>query len=97
MKFVQSVRCWRVLVVIGKEMLKRVTDKYKDYLRIVVVSYNDEIEFYEHCGFEKADDASPMFITDLWTWLRSIYLFLKLLEKISYFFNFIFFNIFGKD
>ena len=67
MKFVQSVRCWRVLVVIGKEMLKRVTDKYKDYLRIVVVSYNDEIEFYEHCGFEKADDASPMFITDLWT------------------------------
>ena len=52
---------------IGKEMMKRVTDKYKDYLRIVVVSYNDEIEFYEHCGFEKADDASPMFITDLWT------------------------------
>ena len=51
----------------GKEMMKRVTDKYKDYLRIVVVSYNDEIEFYEHCGFEKADDASPMFITDLWT------------------------------
>ena len=48
-------------------MLKRVTDKYKDYLRIVVVSYDDEIEFYEHCGFEKADDASPMFITDLWT------------------------------
>ena len=46
---------------------KRVTDKYDDYLRIVVVSYDDEIEFYEHCGFEKADDASPMFITDLWT------------------------------
>ena len=52
---------------IGKELLKRVTDKYDDYLRIVVVSYDDEIEFYEHCGFEKADDASPMFITDLWT------------------------------
>ena len=52
---------------IGKELLKRVTDKYDDYLRIVVVSYDDEIEFYEHCGLEKADDASPMFITDLWT------------------------------
>ena len=52
---------------IGKELLRRVTDKYDDYLRIVVVSYDDEIEFYEHCGFEKADDASPMFITDLWT------------------------------
>ncbi len=52
---------------IGKELLKRITDHYSDYLRIVVVSYDDEIEFYEHCGFEKAEDASPMFITDLWT------------------------------
>ena len=52
---------------IGKELLKRVTNHYDDYLRIVVVAYNDEIEFYEHCGFKKADDASPMFITDLWT------------------------------
>lgn len=52
---------------IGKELVKRVTDHYKDYLRIVVVAYNEEIKFYEYCGFEKADDASPMFITKLWT------------------------------
>lgn len=39
----------------------------KDYLRIVIVAYNDEIGFYESCGFKKSDDASPMFITDLWT------------------------------
>ena len=52
---------------IGKELVKRVTDHYKDYLRIVVVAYDEEIKFYEYCGFEKADDASPMFITKLWT------------------------------
>lgn len=51
---------------IGKELLNRITTHYKDYMRIVVVSYNDEIKFYEYCGFEKADDASPMFITKLW-------------------------------
>lgn len=26
-----------------------------------------ELAFYEHCGFKKADDASAMFITSLWT------------------------------
>ena len=52
---------------IGKELVRRVTEHYKDYLRIVVVAYNEEIKFYEYCGFEKADDASPMFITKLWT------------------------------
>ena len=52
---------------IGKELLQRIKDHYKDYMRIVVVAYNDEIKFYEYCGFEKAEDASPMFITELWT------------------------------
>ena len=52
---------------IGKELLQRSKDHYKDYMRIVVVAYNDEIKFYEYCGFEKAEDASPMFITELWT------------------------------
>ena len=40
---------------------------YKDYLRIVIVAYNEELDFYSSCGFKKADDASPMFITTLWT------------------------------
>lgn len=40
---------------------------YKDYLRIVLVAYNDELEFYKHMGFKKAEDASAMFITSLWT------------------------------
>ena len=52
---------------IGKQLVKKMKDIYKDYLRLVIVAYNDEIGFYESCGFEKADNASPMFITELWT------------------------------
>ena len=52
---------------IGKELVRQVKEIYKDYLRIVVVGYDDEVGFYENCGFEKAEDASPLFITDLWT------------------------------
>lgn len=52
---------------IGQMLVDRVTEYYKDYLRIAVIAYNAEVEFYEHCGFKKADDASPMFITSLWT------------------------------
>ena len=52
---------------IGKELVERVKEIYKNYLRVVVVAYNEELAFYEHCGFKKADDASAMFITSLWT------------------------------
>ena len=52
---------------IGKMLVEKMTTHYKDYLRIVVVAYNDEVGFYEHCGFKKAADASAMFITSLWT------------------------------
>ena len=52
---------------IGRTLVALVKQKYKDYLRIAVIAYNDEITFYENCGFEKSADASPMFITSLWT------------------------------
>ena len=52
---------------IGRTLVDMVKEHYKDYLRIAVIAYNDEIHFYEHCGFEKSNDASPMFITSLWT------------------------------
>ena len=51
---------------IGKDLVLKIKEIYKDYLRIVVAGY-DEVGFYENCGFEKTDDASPLFITDLWT------------------------------
>lgn len=52
---------------IGKKLVEMMKEAYKDYLRIVLVAYNEELGFYESCGFEKAKDSSPMFITELWT------------------------------
>ena len=52
---------------IGRRLVEMTRDHYKDYLRIVVVAYDEETHFYEHCGFKKADGASAMFITELWT------------------------------
>ncbi|MBR5643735.1 MAG: GNAT family N-acetyltransferase [Salinivirgaceae bacterium] len=52
---------------VGQQLVERMKAQYKDYLRIVVVAYDKEIGFYEHCGFNRATDASPMFITELWT------------------------------
>ncbi len=52
---------------IGKKLVSLVSDKYKDYLRIVLIAYDKEIGFYENCGFEKGEDKTPMFITSLWT------------------------------
>ena len=52
---------------IGKELVRLISEKYKDYLRIVVVAYDNEIEFYKSGGFAVGEKASPMFITSLWT------------------------------
>ncbi|MCR5522389.1 MAG: GNAT family N-acetyltransferase [Clostridia bacterium] len=52
---------------IGRTLVGLVQQKYKEYLRIAVIAYNDELEFYKNCGFIKSDNASPMFITSLWT------------------------------
>ena len=52
---------------IGRTLVEKVKEHYADYLRIAVIAYNDELSFYENCGFAKAADASPMFITSLWT------------------------------
>jgi len=52
---------------VGRTLVDMMKEHYKDYLRIAVIAYNDELHFYENCGFRKADDASPMFITSLWT------------------------------
>ena len=52
---------------IGKELVRLISERYKDYLRIVLVAYDKEIGFYENCGFEVGKEATPMFITSLWT------------------------------
>lgn len=52
---------------IGKHLVRMTTEHYKDYLRIVLVAYDKELEFYKHCGFKSGEDKTPMFITSLWT------------------------------
>ena len=52
---------------IGKELVRLVLEKYKDYLRIVLIAYDKEIGFYEQCGFEVGKETTPMIITSLWT------------------------------
>lgn len=52
---------------VGRTLVAKVKEHYKDYLRIAVIAYNDEMHFYSDCGFEKSCDASAMFITSLWT------------------------------
>ncbi len=50
----------------GKEQ-RLTSSEYKEYLRIVLVAYDKECGFYEHCGFIKGKNEIPMFITSLWT------------------------------
>ena len=50
---------------IGRALIGRMKETYKDYLRVVLVAYNKEVRFYESCGFGRAIDAAPMFLTDL--------------------------------
>lgn len=52
---------------IGRTLVDMVKRKYRDYLRIAVIAYDSEAHFYENCGFQKSNNASPMFITSLWT------------------------------
>lgn len=52
---------------IGKQLVKKIKEHYRDYLRIALIAYNDEIGFYKSCGFQPAQGATPMFITELWT------------------------------
>ena len=52
---------------IGRTLVEMTKEHYKDYMRIALIGYDNEVHFYENCGFTKSTDASPMFITKLWT------------------------------
>lgn len=52
---------------VGRTLVEKLREKYRDYLRIAVIAYDEERTFYENCGFVRSTDASPMFITSLWT------------------------------
>ena len=52
---------------IGKELVRLISEKYKDYLRIVLIAYSGEVDFYKQLGFVAGEEKIPMFITSLWT------------------------------
>lgn len=52
---------------IGRELTRQVLDRYKDYLRILLVSYEDGVAFYESLGFKTGHGKYPMFVTTLTT------------------------------
>ena len=52
---------------IGNELIRMIKERYADYLRIVLISYNEEVPFYERCGFEASKTSTPVFLTSLWT------------------------------
>ena len=52
---------------IGKELVRLITDRYKDFLKIVLVAYDKEVGFYQNCGFEPGGEKTALFITSLWT------------------------------
>ena len=47
---------------IGRQLLNMVKDRYSDFMRIVLVAYNDRVTFYETCGFTGGEGKTPMFV-----------------------------------
>jgi ribosomal protein S18 acetylase RimI-like enzyme len=47
---------------VGKELLRMINDKYKEYLRVVLVADRAETGFYQNSGFELASGTNAMFI-----------------------------------
>jgi len=52
---------------VGKMLVSAMLKHYETFARKVLIAYNKELRFYKSCGFEPADDKTPMFITYLTT------------------------------
>ena len=51
---------------LGRELLSRVKEKYKNYLYLVLIAENKElVSFYEKQGFRATEGSSPMMILNL--------------------------------
>ncbi len=67
-----ALTLWELMTVLSGPLMLIVLlelgkNHYKDYLRIAIIAYDKEAKFYEHYGFVKSTDSTPMFITSLWT------------------------------
>lgn len=52
---------------IGRQLVTAMLDRYESYARKVLIAYDEEVAFYEKCGFELGGGKSPMFVTHLTT------------------------------
>lgn len=50
---------------IGKALLEKTKEIYKDYLRVLLLAYNNAVDFYRACGFTENKESVPMFISNL--------------------------------
>lgn len=51
---------------IGTELMHKMLEHYKNYLRIALMAVNDQVHFYNRLGFTAAEDKTVMFRTTLW-------------------------------
>lgn len=47
---------------IAKKLMEMNNEKYKDYINVVLIAYNDTIDFYEKLGYSFNHDACAMLI-----------------------------------
>ena len=47
---------------IGKELVRLINEHYKDFLAVVLIAYDTQVGFYEHCGFKNDGDKTPLFV-----------------------------------
>lgn len=52
---------------IGQRLVSTMLHRYHDYARKVLIAYDAEVDFYQHCGFEIGTGKTPMFVTYLTT------------------------------
>jgi len=50
---------------IGRRLVEMTLARYKDYLRIVLGANNEKLDFYQSCGFQLAETAKLMWITEM--------------------------------
>ncbi|MBD5094862.1 MAG: GNAT family N-acetyltransferase [Subdoligranulum sp.] len=50
---------------IGGKLVEMVKEKYRDYLRVLLVAYDDGVGFYDRLGFVKAEGKNTMQIVRL--------------------------------
>jgi GNAT superfamily N-acetyltransferase len=49
---------------IGRRIIETLQNRYAGYHQQVLLAVKDAVDFYQHCGFQKASSVEPMWICD---------------------------------